>query len=80
MFNQKHVNVAPPDDIRKKHFDIELVRKFMDKYNLEFVEGYNDKLLNRCLELINSETDAFVLESNFPGHYTDFLPERKKGN
>lgn len=79
LFNQKHLNMDPVVDKRRLNFDIELVTKFFSKYEVEFIEGYTDKLLTRCLDLLNTETDVYVLESNFPGQFTEYLPERKRG-
>ena len=78
LFNEKHIEIAPKEDYKRKNFDVEQVTKFNEKYMLSFVEGYNDKLLAKCLDLVNNETDPFLLESNFPGVYIDFLPQKKK--
>lgn len=52
----------------------------MNEYKLTYHEGYSENTLQRCVDLMNSETEAIYLETNFPGKFTEFCPKEKKKN
>jgi len=74
LFGGKHVEGGPQDDFRKKNLDVKGIRSFNQKYTLNFLEGYHDTMLQKCVDLLNIETDPFVLESIVPGYYVNYLP------
>ena len=49
----------------------EQLRGFDDKYGFRLIEGYSDKVLNRCIELLQNEDNPVVLENVLPGNYAE---------
>ncbi len=79
LYNEKHIDVAPVEDNRRDMIDRAQLREFSQKYRLEFLPGYhNMNILNRCVEMLNSEDDPFILENILPNQYREYLNEAGK--
>ena len=76
LYNGKHIL---EDDINLK-FNIPSIfsascdeNKLNHKLVVSFLEGHNEKVLQKCIDLLQSESDIFLLENNFPGVYKDYI-------
>ena len=70
LFNDRHLDLAPIDEMRKKKLNFAQIKDFGEKYSLKFTVGYGTKLLEKCIHLLTAENDPFLLENVFPGQYT----------
>jgi len=70
LFNEKHVDVSPLNEQRKKKINFGQIKDFTDKYTLKMSSGYSNKILEKCVQLLSSENDAFILENLFPGQFS----------
>lgn len=72
-FQQKTMEIAAAEEIKKKMIDTAQIKAFNDKYEVEFAEGYHKNALMRCVELLNIENDPGVLASIVPDKYVDYM-------
>ena len=72
-FQQKTMEIAAAEEIKKRMIDPTQIKAFNEKYELEFAEGYHKNALMRCVELLNIENDPGVLASIVPEKYFDYL-------
>ena len=75
LYNGKHTF---EDDINLKS-DIPAIFSSLDenklnhKLEVSFLEGYSEKVIQKCIDLLQSESDIFLLENNFPGVYQEYI-------
>ena len=67
-----------PRASNKKFALLEQLKSFDEKYSLQYFEGYAEKIMLRCVELLQTEDNALVLENILPGKYTDYLTQSAK--
>jgi len=80
LYNEKHIDVEILQDNKWKMIDRNQLKTFTERYKLEFVTGYhNMNIFTRCVELLNSEHDPFVLENIIPNKYKEYVIEAGKG-
>ena len=54
------------------------LKTFEAKYSLKFTEGYSERILDKCVELLQTEDNAIVLENILPGKYTKYMTNTLK--
>jgi len=75
---ETHPTMESPRASNKKSALIEQLKSFDEKYALQFFEGYAEKMMLKCVELLQTEDNALVLENILPGKYTDYLMQSAK--
>ena len=75
LYNGKHTF---EDDINLKPdipsiFSVIDDNKLNHKLEVSFLEGYSEKVIQKCIDLLQSESDIFLLENNFPGVYQEYI-------
>jgi len=79
LYNEKHIEIAALEDNKRKMIDRAQLKTFNDRYKLDFVTGYhNMNILTRCVELLNSEHDPFILENIIPNKFKEYVAEAEK--
>lgn len=82
LYFDKHIEKTLIEEVRKNMIDYQQIRTFNDKYAIQFQEIKNINGLDRCLEMLNTENDRYILEDVVPGKFGEntIKPESSQQN